>query len=113
MPDVKHQKWWGWGYDGVPDFHYANKPGFAPFVRERIAGLPAVVASLEAARASGDATAVRRVAHRVRGTAASYGFPALTEAAARCEDALASGDLPSASAQVQALVDALSGAARG
>nr|NLI49744.1 FAD-binding oxidoreductase [Propionibacterium sp.] len=36
MPDVKHQKWWGWGYDGVPDFQYANKPGFAPFVRARI-----------------------------------------------------------------------------
>jgi len=36
MPDVKHQKWWGWGYDGVPDFQYANKPGFAPFVRAHI-----------------------------------------------------------------------------
>ena len=18
-PNVKHQKWWGWGYDGIPD----------------------------------------------------------------------------------------------
>lgn len=32
MPEVKHQKWWGWGYDGIPDFHYENKPAFAPFV---------------------------------------------------------------------------------
>ena len=36
MPKVKHQKWWGWGYDGIPDFYYANKPGFAPFVRTHI-----------------------------------------------------------------------------
>lgn len=36
MPDVKHQKWWGWGYDGIPDFHYENKPGFAPFVLANI-----------------------------------------------------------------------------
>ena len=91
----------------------ASDPSFAPFVREYVAGLPAVVASLEAARSAGDTTAARRVAHRVRGTAASYGFPTLTEAAARCEDALAAGDLASASAHVQALVDALGIAARG
>jgi len=36
MPEVKHQKWWGWGYDGIPDFNYANKPAFAPFVRTHI-----------------------------------------------------------------------------
>ena len=36
MPEVKHQKWWGWGYEGIPSFHYDNKPGFAPFVLENI-----------------------------------------------------------------------------
>lgn len=36
MPDVKHQKWWGWGYDGIPSFNYDNKPGFAPFVLEHL-----------------------------------------------------------------------------
>ncbi|WP_040161102.1 FAD-binding oxidoreductase [Nigerium massiliense] len=35
-PDVKHQKWWGWGIEGIPSFNYANKPAFAPFVREHI-----------------------------------------------------------------------------
>ncbi len=35
-PDVKHQKWWGWGADGVPEFNYANKPAFAPFVKENL-----------------------------------------------------------------------------
>lgn len=33
MTDVVHQKWWGWGVEGIA-FHHENKPGFAPFVRE-------------------------------------------------------------------------------
>lgn len=36
MPDVKHQKWWGWGAEGAGEFNYRNKPKFAPLVRERI-----------------------------------------------------------------------------
>ena len=91
----------------------ASDPSFAPFVREYVAGLPAIIAAFEAARSAGDVVAVRRTAHRVRGTAASYGFPALTEAAGRCEDALATGDLAAAGAPVSALLDALRTAARG
>ncbi len=34
--DVKHMKWWGWGEEGV-FFNYANKPGFAPFVKKALA----------------------------------------------------------------------------
>lgn len=45
-PNVKHQKWWGWGYDGVPEFRYDNKPAFAPFVLERI-GLDLATAKVE------------------------------------------------------------------
>jgi alkyldihydroxyacetonephosphate synthase len=32
---VTHQKWWGWGVDGVA-FHHEDKPGFAPFVLQNI-----------------------------------------------------------------------------
>ncbi|KQT98340.1 FAD-binding oxidoreductase [Sanguibacter sp. Leaf3] len=32
---VKHMKWWGWGNDGV-GFHHEDKPGFAPFVAEKV-----------------------------------------------------------------------------
>ncbi|UFU03154.1 FAD-binding oxidoreductase [Ruania suaedae] len=35
MSDVVHQKWWGWGVEGVA-FSPDNKPGFAPFVRNVI-----------------------------------------------------------------------------
>ena len=35
MTDVTHQKWWGWGVEGIA-FHHENKPHFAPFVLEHI-----------------------------------------------------------------------------
>lgn len=35
MTHVKHQKWWGWGEEGV-FFNYQNKPDFAPFVERAI-----------------------------------------------------------------------------
>jgi alkyldihydroxyacetonephosphate synthase len=35
VSDVKHMKWWGWGVDGV-GFHYADKPGFEPFVLKAV-----------------------------------------------------------------------------
>ena len=35
MAHVKHQKWWGWGEEGV-FFNYQNKPDFAPFVDHAI-----------------------------------------------------------------------------
>ncbi|SEE80855.1 FAD-binding oxidoreductase [Ruania alba] len=33
MTDVVHQKWWGWGVEGVA-FNPDDKPGFAPFVHD-------------------------------------------------------------------------------
>ena len=36
MTDVKHMKWWGWGVEGV-SFEHEDKPGFAPFILERLA----------------------------------------------------------------------------
>lgn len=35
MNGVQHQKWWGWGVEGVA-FNHDDKPDFAPFVREKI-----------------------------------------------------------------------------
>src|SRR5690606_29472982 len=35
MTDVTHQKWWGWGVEGIA-FHHEDKPHFAPFVLEKI-----------------------------------------------------------------------------
>ncbi|NKE08979.1 MULTISPECIES: FAD-binding oxidoreductase [Kocuria] len=35
MPNVKHQKWWGWGEENV-FFTWQNKPAFAPMVKRAI-----------------------------------------------------------------------------
>lgn len=35
MTGVKHQKWWGWGVEGI-GFSPEGKPNFAPFVRKQI-----------------------------------------------------------------------------
>jgi len=35
MEKVSHQKWWGWGEDGI-EFTYADKPKFAAFVMDNI-----------------------------------------------------------------------------
>ncbi len=47
MSQVEHQKWWGWGVEGVA-FHHSDKPGFAPFVLENI-GLDVASDSTEVA----------------------------------------------------------------
>ncbi|GAB3708409.1 FAD-binding oxidoreductase [Mariniluteicoccus flavus] len=35
MNGVKHMKWWGWGVEGI-GFHHEDKPGFAPFVLDKV-----------------------------------------------------------------------------
>jgi HPt (histidine-containing phosphotransfer) domain-containing protein len=52
------------------------------------ASLPAKVASIEESLAGGAWEDVRRAAHRLRGSAGTYGFAALAAAAAAIEDAL-------------------------
>ena len=86
--------------------------GIAALVGEYLAGLEGTVRVVEAARSAGDVHALRRAAHRVRGTAATYGFPALTDAAGRCEDALRTGTLDDATSAVEGLLAALSDARR-
>ena len=35
-PAVRHQKWWGWGAEGVAGFRHADKPLLAPFIRDAL-----------------------------------------------------------------------------
>lgn len=63
------------------------------------AALPAKLAELRAALLVADSVetvaAARMLAHRLRGTAATYGFPEVSEACARIEDALEANAAPS------------------
>jgi len=49
--------------------------------------LPARIGALESARAAADDDAARRVAHALRGSGGTYGFPEISTAAAAVEDA--------------------------
>ena len=81
---------------------------WAPLRARFRAGLPARLADLEAALADGDAQAVRRHLHKLRGTSAGYGFADLSHLAGAAEDALRAG-VPLADAPVAAVVEALRG----
>ncbi|MBS0266043.1 MAG: response regulator, partial [Planctomycetes bacterium] len=49
------------------------------------------LAQIESAQAAGASDDICKTAHRLKGTAANYGFPQITECAARCEDQLRQG----------------------
>jgi DNA-binding response OmpR family regulator len=52
-----------------------------------LAGLPPSIAELEAALDCGDAEAVRRISHRLKGSGASFGFPEISRDAAAIVEA--------------------------
>jgi histidine phosphotransfer protein HptB len=66
----------------------ANDLAMADLVREFVGELPARVAALEHAAADLDWDAIRRLAHQLKGAGGSYGFPAITAAAAVVEKSL-------------------------
>lgn len=75
-------------------------------IRERIAELEPLSAELAAGRAGdGERSAVRQVAHQLKGTGASYGFPAVSESAA-VVDGAADDDLAGALADLLAVLHA-------
>lgn len=59
----------------------ADDPALASLIEEFVADLRAACAVLAAALASGDAEAVKSIAHTWRGSAGGHGFDPLTEAA--------------------------------
>ncbi len=61
---------------------------FAPIRQRYISKLPGIIRQLLAARDANDVKTLRELAHRIKGTAVNYGFPQLTEVAARCEMAI-------------------------
>lgn len=65
--------------------------------------LPARIAALESARAGGSETELRGIAHALRGSGATYGFPQVTAAAAAVESA----PMHELEARLGELIDAL------
>jgi len=69
----------------------AADPRFAPLLQEFIMNLGNSVREFEQVRRDQDLPRLQVLAHRLRGTATSYGFPEISGKAAECEDAIRSG----------------------
>jgi HPt (histidine-containing phosphotransfer) domain-containing protein len=70
---------------------FADDPDMIELVELFVAGIPAQIARLDAARAAGDPDGVRRLAHQIKGAAGGYGFPTITDAAGVLEATTAGG----------------------
>jgi PAS domain S-box-containing protein len=73
------------------------------YLTRRKEGLPGLRGSVE----SGDYDRVRRMAHDIKGTGTSYGFPALTDAARALEQAALARDLGSMESALRSMEDYL------
>jgi PAS domain S-box-containing protein len=87
---------------------FSSDPAMAKLVAEYASQFEGTALGIREAFETQDAQAISKIAHRLRGTALSYGFPAIGEAAARCEDSIRAGcPWPEAEAGAIALIDAL------
>jgi len=75
---------------------------------ERFVGkLPERIAALQDALRAHDHTALATLSHQLKGAAAGYGFPSITDAARSLETAVKDSTEPNAVAQIQPLLDEL------
>jgi HPt (histidine-containing phosphotransfer) domain-containing protein len=64
-----------------------------PLVEQFVKVLPERVRDLDTASRNGDRATLARIAHQLKGAAGGYGFPSVTESAARLESAARSNDV--------------------
>lgn len=87
----------------MPDVH----PSMLDLVPEYVARRRDDLRALREALGGPDFDTIRRIAHRFRGSGASYGFPRLSEIGERLEDAATDADTSRARAHIEALSAAL------
>jgi signal transduction histidine kinase/CheY-like chemotaxis protein len=81
-----------------------DDPDLQEIVRQFVRDLPDRSSAILRASQTADTETVKRLAHQLKGAGGSYGFPAITEAAAAVEQALTEGlDEAVVSARVEAL----------
>jgi CheY-like chemotaxis protein len=80
-------------------------------IAEFLRSSPSLIAKLQEAAARGDASAIRALAHNMKGTSATLGAVALSHGCAELEDVSSSGSVPDATARVAA-IETLYAAAR-
>src|SRR5690606_27297943 len=63
-------------------------PRFVPLLQAFVASLSRSIGEIRAAREAGATASLTGIVHRLKGTAANYGMPAITDAAARAVEAI-------------------------
>ena len=97
-----------------PSFSLVGNPRFQRLIERYVASFPEQIAALREGLHAGELQTLRTRVHRLRGTAANYGFPGVSEAAGACEDAIRQGRPPEEVAlALGLLIDCLSRAAAG
>ena len=87
---------------------YADDPDMLEIVREFAQELPERAASLDALLKAERLSELQTAAHQLKGSGGGYGFPEITECAARLEQALKDGaPAPQLAEHTRALVDTL------
>jgi len=82
------------------------KPATAKLVEKFLAGLGQRVTAIQQSLQANDLPQLKTLAHQLKGAAGGYGFPSLTEAARKVEQAVASNaDAKTISANVRGLAD--------
>lgn len=82
----------GAGPDDAPSASDVSR--YVSIVRDYVAQLPARVEQIRAAAARNDLSSALSGAHKIRGSAALYGFPYVTETAGLIESAILEGQAP-------------------
>jgi HPt (histidine-containing phosphotransfer) domain-containing protein len=70
---------------------YQDDPDMMEIVREFVSELPERAVALEECVESGDLAKLQTLAHQLKGAGGGYGFPQITEAAARLESDVKGG----------------------
>lgn len=70
---------------------YESDPDMLEIVREFARELPERARALEAEHAAGNQVELGRLAHQLKGAGGGYGFPLITELAAKLESAVKEG----------------------
>ncbi len=75
----------------APIVSLVGNPRFQPLIERYVGSFPELRKDLESLFKTGRIEELRTRVHRLRGTAANYGFPEVSKAAGSCEDAIRSG----------------------
>jgi CheY-like chemotaxis protein/HPt (histidine-containing phosphotransfer) domain-containing protein len=89
------------GKEDVLYSQYADRPVIAGILSEFISRLDGRIRAMEAALLDSQADELQHLAHQLKGTAGSYGYPALSTAAKALEDHVQLGCLESAAMDIE------------